>query len=53
MAWQQGCHVIIAKGIFLRLAFTLDHPGVLSTRGNYENPRLKKDAEESEAEKGE
>ena len=40
------CHVIVTEGIF-----SLDHPDVLCTQGDHENPRLKKEAEESETEK--
>lgn len=41
----------MTEGILLRWVLTLDHPGVLCTQGDHENPRLKKEAEESETEK--
>lgn len=46
-----NCHAIMTEGIFLRWALTLDHPDVLCTQGDNENPRLKKEPEESETEK--
>lgn len=40
----------MTEGILLRWVLTLHHPGVLCTQGDHENPRLKKEAEESETE---